>query len=493
VDWTVRDLPGVSWALAGLRRHKWTAAGVWLALTAAAAAWVSCLPSLYQAEAVVLVESHRILERLVPASVDTDLAGRLERVRQRLLSSAELQAVIRRLNLYAGQRRAGVNEDSLAQHLRRSVAIVPADSRAGGRPGPIRITSQAPDADTAARVANHLAWRFIEETSQARRSSSGVATQFLSAHAASSKRELGLRETALREFRRRNSEELPEQAESLRANARRLRAELAALRDEIQALESENQALEQAGRTVLPAPATAVKPDRGSPEGVLTRSAAARRVQTEGLRKRLTALLAVYTPEHPDVRRLRAELAQAERLETEAIARALTDPQPNGLNHERSQTLPSQRATPARLGQIQLRLEALAARRIQAAAELGAIEQRLQRVPLRQQELAALTREQAFSSEQFRSLAARLQSAEMAAALERSYPSERVTLLERARPPEEPEGPRRWALLAAASLGGLLIGGLLALARTIDVSARSRPAPGVPAASEEDRPSYITA
>lgn len=473
-----QDSLGAAWMLAGLRRHRWTAAGVWLAVTLAAAAWTSRQPALYRSEALVLVESRRIPERLIPVGEAADLQKRLELARQKLLSSRELMTVIRALYLYPDRRLTGAADESLLAEFRRSVSFE-REASSHEPSGPIRIAVEYQDAATAARVANHLAVRFIEEVTSARRMAYTAASRFLATHVASAKRELELREAALRQFRLLNSEELPEQVEALRANERRLRAELAALRGEIQALEREKTALEQAAGPQSPKLDGSASPRSPVRESTGASGAAVRPSQVDTLRTRLTALLALYQPAHPDVRRLQAELAEAERLESEVTAQSPAEPKPNGVHPELHPLPPGNLADTLGRQQIQARLETLAARRIQAAAELGTIEQRLQLLPLRQQELAALTREQAFFAEQFRSLAARLQSAQMAEALERSYPPERVVLLEEARPSAQPVGAKRWAMLAAASVGGLLVGCLLALARTLQVPAVRGQAPVV--------------
>ena len=470
--WLIPEAPGTGWMLAGLGQHKCVAGVVWLAITGGAAAWIWSLPSVYQAEAIVLVESRRIPEQLVPATSEVDLEGRLEAARQKLLASAELRATIRKLRLCAehGQNRA--REDSLTAQMRQNLAITPVDSASRGRLGPFRVAFRWSDAETVARVANHVAWRFVEETSQARRYGSGAATQFLSTQAVSAKRELERREAALREFRLRYAEELPEQSEALRAAARRLRAELVSLREEILKLEREKVALGRAERGARTEEVTGNKPEpETSGVGSGNGAPGARPLQSEELRKRLTSLLAVYKPEHPDVRHLMAEVVRAENLEAAAAARSRAEPTRAVPKREIPPLTEKTSGNLARLKEIEDRLEGLAARRTQLAAELGLTEQRLQRVPLREQELAALTREHAFFSDQFRTLAARQQSAEMAEALERSYPSERVTVLEQARPPEKPLGPRRWWMLSAASLGGLVIGCLLAIAKGCDTAA----------------------
>lgn len=471
----ITDPLGMGWVWAGLRRHKGTAAVVWLAVTVFAAAWTSRLPALYRSEALVLVESRRIPVHLVPAAATPDINKTLELVRHNLLSSHELYEVVRALNPYPDRLRTGASDDSLLAQVRAAASISLPGASALGSSGPIRISFRHPEPETAARVANHLAVRFIEEITSARRKTHAAATRFLASHVASARRELELREAALREFRLRNASELPEQAEVLRAAAHRLRTELAALRGQIQALEGEKKALEQAAGTAFPTLQAAAAAPPPVPASGGTPGPSAHQSQIETLRMRLTALLAHYKPDHPDVRRVRAQLEEAQPLGSEDANQLSSAPKLNGVHTELPQAPLSSRADAVRLQYLEIRLKALAARQIQAAAELGITEQRLRHLPLREHELATLTREQAFFADQFRTLATRLQAAQMAAALERSLPPERAVLLEEARPSGKPEGRGRWAMFAAASLGGLLVGGLAAITRAVGVADARQP------------------
>jgi uncharacterized protein involved in exopolysaccharide biosynthesis len=120
---------------------------------------------------------------------------------------------MRKLGLYVAERPSGVMDDSLVAELRRSLTIAPVASSSRGQPGPVRIGFRGHDAPTAARVANHLAERFVQEVAQSRRASSGAAAQFLSTRAVLARQGLDQREAALRDFRIRYAEELPEQSD----------------------------------------------------------------------------------------------------------------------------------------------------------------------------------------------------------------------------------------------------------------------------------------
>ena len=478
-------LPGawwLGWCWWALSRHRVTVAVVWLVLTAAAGAWIWSLPDTYQAEAVVLVESHRSPERVAPATLEANLQERIQAARQRLLCSEQLLALISELNLYADQRQAGATKEALIEELRKELTIVPVDPPQRSGAGGFRVICQGRDPNVVARAANRVAVMFVEEIAGTRRSSSLAAAAFFGDQTADARRILEEREGALREFRLRYNGELPEQEEAMRAALGRLRAELQSLQQASFALESEEAGLGQALKASAKPPGSPeanLSPPAGSPPGPAPSQA------EEELRKRLASLRAVYKVDHPDVQRLMAELASVEEAASErpAAGRAASEAPAPG---RAASPTPGERAETllVRLASTRGRWAALAARQTQIAAELGTLEERMVRLPLHREEFAQLARDQALSQDQYRVLAARKDSAEMAAAIERDIPPERATVLDAAPVPVAPVAPPRWLMYLIGTLGAFAIGCLLAVAREANLSALlafPSPAPQEPA------------
>src|ERR1017187_5365868 len=69
-------------------------------LTLCAVAVVRMLPPVYLADTVVLIDSQKIPEKFVSATVGDDLEERIASIRQTLLSGAELKKVIEEFGLY---------------------------------------------------------------------------------------------------------------------------------------------------------------------------------------------------------------------------------------------------------------------------------------------------------------------------------------------------------------------------------------------------------
>jgi hypothetical protein len=93
-------------------------------------------------------------------------------------------------------------------------------------------------------------------------------------------------------------------------------------------------------------------------------------------------------------------------------------------------------------------------------AQIGSFQKRLDSLPVREQEMAGLTRDYQMSKENYAQLLDKKMAADMALDMERRQQSERFEVLDRAQVPQKPIKPKRPQLYA----GGTALGLALALA-----------------------------
>jgi uncharacterized protein involved in exopolysaccharide biosynthesis len=105
-------------------------------------------------------------------------------------------------------------------------------------------------------------------------------------------------------------------------------------------------------------------------------------------------------------------------------------------------------------------LEKRAADQDRTLGAIAAFERRLSQIPVRQQEMAALTRDYENSKANYKSLLEKKESAAMATEMELRQVGEKFTVLDQARVPEKPYSPNR-PVLAGVSCGAALLLGLL--------------------------------
>jgi polysaccharide biosynthesis transport protein len=166
-----------------------------------------------------------------------------------------------------------------------------------------------------------------------------------------------------------------------------------------------------------------------------------------------------YTDKHPEIVRLRDELAAAKA----AVAAEEARPE-----DERVATLrvdPNYRALLADVERGNMRIRELQRQEQHIRAQIGMYRARVDSAPRVEQQMATLQREYDLERQQYGELSARRRNAEIAEQMERSRGSEQFTVLARAGFPTEPDNPKPARLWTVVVLLGCVIGAGLALGR----------------------------
>jgi uncharacterized protein involved in exopolysaccharide biosynthesis len=189
-----------------------------------------------------------------------------------------------------------------------------------------------------------------------------------------------------------------------------------------------------------------------------------------------------YSDDHPDVKRLRAEIDRLKDLEQREEASRPTPAKPDDASQakgaapatrpirERPELLQArERVTSlkAQIAQINRELEFRKGEQQRILRDMGTYQSRVSKLPVREQEMAQITRDYEISKANYRSLLDKMLSAEMATDMERRQKSERFTVLDPARTPEKPFKPNRPLFYGIGSLAGLVIGLAFGLGREI--------------------------
>jgi succinoglycan biosynthesis transport protein ExoP len=124
-----------------------------------------------------------------------------------------------------------------------------------------------------------------------------------------------------------------------------------------------------------------------------------------------------------------AQVAEKERVDTLTAQLALTDREIEGLDKRRERVL----------------------------RDVSAVEGRMDKLPMREQQLASLTRDYETSKANYKSLLDKKLAAEMAANMERWQKAERFVMLDVARIPEKPTSPNRQMFTAAGVMLSLVL------------------------------------
>jgi len=447
-----------------LSRRRW-----WLANTAflvwglaCAAAWL--LPAVYRSETVILVEQQKVPEQYVVSNVAANMQERLDSMTQQILSRTRLLQIMNDLQLYP-KLRGRVTSDELVERMRQDIQIemVQSTSRRGELTA-FKVAYLSGDPALAQRVTAQLTSLFIEENSKARQKQSEQTTAFLDSQLTESRDNLSEQEAKVKEFKSRNLGELPEQVQSnmqiLSGLQTRMQQEMDSLGRAkqqgvyLESLMAQWRSLETNLKSAAPGGTPAPGQDLAS------------------LRAQLAELSSRYTENHPDVRKLKDRIATMERLQQQADTKAPSasqdapggDGRPHPTTYSDLQAMSPRMEVESQLKANKLEIENHQRTIEQLGKQIEDYQARLNLTPVREQQLANLTRDYEQSRKNYEQLLAKRDQSEMATNLERQQEGEQFRVLDPPNLPQKPYSPNRLkfnliGLVAGLGLGMVLLAG----------------------------------
>ena len=466
------------------RKIRITVAAIFFTLCAVAV--VRLLPPVYLAETVVLIDSQKIPEKFVSATVGDDLEERIASIRQTLLSGAELKKVIEEFGLYREERKTHFEEEIL-ELMRKDISITLESAMPGTsktkRPGAFRIGYQGSDPTLVMQVANRLTDLYVEQNVSSREGQAAGTSEFLDTQLRDAKKHLDELEAAVSVYKLEHNGELPQQENALSGTLTRLQIELEANRDAINRAQQTKIILESNVNSMEANIATQAKaeqtPPGEDPSPVYSllpgQTNASSGKASEALEVQLALLRSRYSENHPDVIRMRNAVENLKRFEAEkrasnAAAAAANSQSADGgttgkrpastqlrespeLAHTRNQLT----GLKAQITGSDAELENRKAEQQRILRDLALYQRRIERLPVREQEMAQITRDYEMSKENYKSLLDKKMAAEMSLNMERRQQSERFVVLDRAQLPEKPIKPKKPLLYAGGSAAALLL------------------------------------
>jgi polysaccharide biosynthesis transport protein len=459
---------------------------IWIFLCLLSGAVVYSIPSMYRAEAVILVDSQKVPERYVASTVNADVQDRLAVISQHILSSNRLQKIIDNYRLYRREK-GRLSSEEIVEMMRKDTKVTLERSLSQERANAFRISYQGPDPVTVAEVANQIGNLFIEENLRTRENHAEGTSEFIEEQLQQANKTLTALESQQEDYKLKHKGELPEQQNSLAGALSRLQIELQGNQEAINRAEQSKTLLssslsmaESTAKVLERSPA----PQRNAPAAAAKTSVA--------LQAELDLMRMRYTAGHPDVQRMEQLVAQSRLSEKKAvpeIAAAETLAPDLLQQRERIARLKTELVLAGR------ELEYRNAERLQILAKLTAMQSRMDVMPVREQELTALSRDYEIAKANYKSLLDKRIAADMATDLERRQQGERFTMIDPAQPPVTPFSPDRPQWLGLCCTLALLVALVAGVAREMqrnvllgewelppDIAILGRISPIVPAA-----------
>src|SRR5882762_1660091 len=418
------------------------------------------LPKRYTSQTLVLVDQPTVPTEYVRPVVSEELNHRLASMQEQILSRTRLQPIIEKFGLYA-QDRGRVHIEDLVERLRNSVTVKPLEPMAGTQnrslPG-FYVNVTFDNALIAQQICTEITSMFMEQNTRERERQASQTTSFLSGQLDEAKSKLDEQDAKLAQFKRLHLGSLPEEEQPNLSQLTVMNSQL----------EASTQALSRAQQ------------DKALNESLLSQQEATWKMSQTGqnpetseqqlnaLQEQLTVLLARYTPEHPDVVKLKKQIEEMKKHIADGA-----NQDGKGITATRGSAIetPQIQQLRAKLHQDELIIADLARRQSQIQDQIRQLQARIQASPVVEQQFKEITRSYQTALDFYNDLLKKREQSAMATDLEHQQESEQFRVLDAPSLPNKPSFPRK-TYFAGGGLGaGLMLGlGIMYLIALTDKS-----------------------
>jgi polysaccharide chain length determinant protein (PEP-CTERM system associated) len=416
------------------------------------------LPKKYTSETSVLVQQPVVSADYVKPVETDDLNMRLASMKAQVLSGPRLQPIIEKLNLYADQRPKATMDDLVGQ-LQKAVDVKLLEPMpgSGGRPPGFHVSVTFNQPEVAQQICSEVTSMFMDQNAQRRQDQSQKTTDFMGQELQMAKATLDAQDAKLAEFKRQYLGTLPEEEQSNLSLLEGMNTQLAAATQAVSRAQ-EDKAINE---TLLSQQEATWKATlSGGPQNPDTMAQ-----QLAMLQDQLSLMLLRYTPEHPDVLKLKSQMEALKRRMSEDPGTKAPLESSVAKLHEPAQL----QELRTRVKQDDLNIADLTKRQNQIQQQIRVLEGRVQVGPVVEQKYKELTRDHDTAQQIYNDLLRKHSDSSMAKDLERQQESEVFTVLDPASFPSAPSFPKLIMFLGGGLAGGLALGlGILYLLAILD-------------------------
>lgn len=423
------------------------------------------LPAVYRSSTLILVEQPTVSQSIVGASPATDLQDRLDSIDQQVHSRTRLLGIIQRFDLYPKERAHHASDDDLVAKMSKSLNIVPV--RAPGRTDltSFSITFDADNPVAAQEVTRDISDTLISENLQIGAEHDENTVKFLDSQLEEARQKMAAQDEKVRMFKDRYMGELPTQQQSNLQILNSLQSQLQAEQDQLSQAMQHKVLLESLQSQYKSMGVMTARPGEPAPSGL-----AALDQQLAKEKDALADLLSRYTEQHPDVRKMKEQIAQTEKQRAQRAAElkaqaadAAGHDAPAAADYGDGRTSAAIMDTASQLKANALEIENRQRSIADLKAQFNEYRSRLNSSPAREQELSDLMRDDDQSLKDYNALLARKNQAELAANLGKSQEGLQFRPIDPPSLPTKPFAPKRFLFSIGGLFAGLVLGVGLAL------------------------------
>jgi polysaccharide chain length determinant protein (PEP-CTERM system associated) len=431
----------------------------------------------YKSTTLVLVEDQKVPDSVVKSVVTDDLNIRLSTMEEQILSRTRLQPIIEKFGLFKDEQNKVPMED-LVDRLRSNIEISPVRAMSGTRPGGLPgfyINVTLDKAQVAQQVCAQVTSMFTAQNLADRQRNAQDTTAFIQTQLDDAQRDLNEKDAKLAAFKAQHIGQLPPETQSNMNVMAGLTTQLDGVNQAINRAQTEkalfNSMLTQALATAQ------TSEQKGDPD-LLPK-------QLQDLQTQLSVAQSKYTDDHPDVKSLKARIADVQkRIDSgdaptgdkpldsadksdKAAGKTGDKPETATASTDKAASKPVKASLPETPQIQQLRQQVFLADQTikQKAKEQTDLQQRIhmyegriQLAPTVEQQFTELSRDYATSVANYNDLLKKRNDAQMSNALEQRQQGETFNVMDPANLPEKPSFPNRWIFAGGGLAGGLAIG-----------------------------------
>jgi len=492
--------------IVAIRKRKSAILSIFLTIVFLTTAVAFLLPAIYKSGSTILIEQQEIPQELVRSTVTSYAAERIQTIKARVMTRTNLLRIVEEFKLYEDERKFETSEEIVAR-MREDVSlnVISAgviDPRTG-RPSSATIAfSLAYKGKSPAkvqRVANELTTLYLNENLSSRTQKAADTSDFFREEAERLGSQIDTLENKLAIFKQEHANALPELQGVNLGVMQRKEVELTSIDATLRSLEEKNFFLSgqlaqlDPGNPAIPGSADRLKMLQAEyasiiakyssvhPDVIRLKSEIASLEKETGkgnnassiaeelklLNGELAQKRRKYTAEHPDIVALEEKIAS---LNSE-LARVKNKPVTDYYKQQPDN--PIYITVQSQLAATESEIRSIKIQRVEVLAKIKQIEKSLYDAPQVERNYLILKRDYENAIRRYQETKAKQMQADVAKQLESESKGERFTLIEPATLPEKPVSPNRPAIISLGFILALVSGlGFAIVADTISGTVR---------------------
>lgn len=426
--------------LHGIWQYRWAALAITCVIAIIGWAIVYVMPNYYTSQAVVLVDTTSVMKPLLKGlsvEADTEEAG-ITIMSRILLSRKNLKEVIRQtdMDLEANTPEA---TDALVRKLGESIELKSGGKRKGGS-NIYELSYEGDSPELVYQVVSKLLNTLIENTLDSARSDTATAQQFLDRQISEYENRLTMAEQRLVKFKRANVGFMPNEKGGYYNRLQREEQKLDELRSALRLAKRRHSAMLKQLEGEAP---------------LLDNSAygAPKVLKLRRYREQLEQLLIRYKEQHPDVRALRATIAELIASDNVTEGQYLD----TGIGDSISFN-PVYQDLKAEVHKEGVEVETLKMQVMEQQNTVQSLKQDVDVLPGVEAGLAKLNRDYEITRERYLNLVTRRESARLTQAIGQSGSNISFRIIDPPRVPAKPSGPNRLLFLTGVFFAAVAAG-----------------------------------